>query len=218
MKKGSIGRVSYISNRHSKVNKKYLKSFDLNQESKHIKYLDANNLYGYTMSKFLPTGGFKWIDPKKFNLNRYTTNSSKGCALEVDLEYPKELGESLNDYPLAPDKIEIKREMFFECQLKIADFYNILIENVKKIAPNFFHKEKYVIDYKNLQLYLSLGLKLKNISCIESISMAKTNVEFNTQKRIEAEKNGDKGGKVLYKLMRNTVYGKQWKTSEIESM
>ena len=174
MKKGSIGRVSYISNRHSKVNKKYLKSFDLNQESKHIKYLDANNLYGYTMSKFLPTGGFKWIDPKKFNLNRYTTNSSKGCALEVDLEYPKELGESLNDYPLAPDKIEIKREMFFECQLKIADFYNILIENVKKIAPNFFHKEKYVIDYKNLQLYLSLGLKLKNISCVESISVAKT--------------------------------------------
>ena len=152
MKKGSIGRVSYISNRHSKVNKKYLKSFDLNQESKHIKYLDANNLYGYTMSKFLPTGGFKWIDPKKFNLNRYTTNSSKRYALEVDLEYPKELGESLNDYPLAPDKIEIKREMFFECQLKTANFYNILIGNVKKILRNFFHKEKYVIDYKNLQL------------------------------------------------------------------
>ena len=38
----------------------------------------------------LPTSGFKWIDPKEFNLNKYTSNSSKGCVLEVDPEYPKE--------------------------------------------------------------------------------------------------------------------------------
>ena len=68
-----------------------MKSYDPKQESKHIIYLDANNLYGYAMSKFLPTSGFKWIDPKKFLLNKYTRNSLKGCALEVDLEYPKEL-------------------------------------------------------------------------------------------------------------------------------
>ena len=41
------------------------------------------------MSKFLPTSGFKWIDPKEFYLNKYTSNSSKGCALEDNLEYPK---------------------------------------------------------------------------------------------------------------------------------
>ena len=41
------------------------------------------------MSKFLPTSAFKWIGPKEFNLNKYTSNSSKGCVLEVDLEYPK---------------------------------------------------------------------------------------------------------------------------------
>ena len=68
-----------------------MKSYDPKQESKHIIYLDANNLYGYAMSKFLPTSGFKWIDPKKSLLNKYTRNSLKGCALEVDLEYPKEL-------------------------------------------------------------------------------------------------------------------------------
>ena len=68
-----------------------MKSYDPKQESKHIIYLDANNLYGYAMSKFLPTSGFKWIDPKKFLLNKYTRNSLKGCALEVDLECPKEL-------------------------------------------------------------------------------------------------------------------------------
>ena len=39
------------------------------------------------MSKFLPTSDFKWRDPKEFDLNKYNSNSSKGCVLEVDLEY-----------------------------------------------------------------------------------------------------------------------------------
>ena len=56
--------VSYISNRYSKANSTYLKSYDPKQESKHIVYLDANNLSGYAISKFLPTRGFKWIDKK----------------------------------------------------------------------------------------------------------------------------------------------------------
>ena len=72
--------------------------------------MDANNLYGSAMSKFPPTGGFKWIDSKEFDLNKYTSNSSKGCVLEEDLEYPKELRELHNDYPLAPAKIEINKE------------------------------------------------------------------------------------------------------------
>ena len=85
-----------------------LKSYDPKQESKHVIYLDPNNLYGYAMFKFLPTSGFKWLGPKEFDLNKYTNNSLKGCVHEVDLEYPKELRELHNDYPLAPDKIEIK--------------------------------------------------------------------------------------------------------------
>ena len=63
------------------------------------------------MSKSLPTNGFNWIDPKEFDLNKYTSNSSKGCILEVDLEHSKELQELQTDYPLVLDKIEIKREM-----------------------------------------------------------------------------------------------------------
>ena len=50
-----------------------------------------NNLYGYAISKFLPTTDFKQINPKELNLNEYTSNNSKGCVLKVDLEYPKEL-------------------------------------------------------------------------------------------------------------------------------
>ena len=67
----------------------------------------------------------------------------KGCVLQVDLECPKELRELHNDFPLTPDKIEIKREMLSEYQLKIADLYNIPIGNVKKLLPNFFDKESY---------------------------------------------------------------------------
>ena len=93
------------------------------------------------MSKFLPTSGSKWIDANESDLNKYASNSSKGCVLEVDLKYPKELHELHNDYPLAPDKIEIKREMLSEYQLKIADLYNIPIGNVKKLVPNLFDKD-----------------------------------------------------------------------------
>ena len=59
-------------------------------------------------------------------------------------------------YPLAPDKIEIKREMLSNYQLMIADFYNISTGNDKKFVPNAFDKEKYVLYYENLQLYLRL--------------------------------------------------------------
>ena len=102
--KSMRGGVSYSSNRYSKANNKNLKSYNPKQVSYYIRYLDVNNLYGYAMSKFPPTNGFKRMDPREFDLNRYASNSSKGCVLEVDLEYPKELRELHNDYPLAPDK------------------------------------------------------------------------------------------------------------------
>ena len=66
-----------------------MKSYDPKQESKI--YFNANNLYGYAMSEFLLTSGFKWTDPKEFGLNKYAINSSKGCVLEIGLEYPIEL-------------------------------------------------------------------------------------------------------------------------------
>ena len=125
-------------------------------------------------------------------MNKHSSNSSKGYVLEVALEYPKELRELHNDYPIAPDKIEIKREMLSDYQLKIVDHFKIPIGNVKKLVPNFFDKEKYVIHYKNIQLYLRLGLTLKKIHPILEFNQSqwlKPYVEFNTQKRIDAEKN-----------------------------
>ena len=61
-----------------------MKSHDLKQQSKHDLYLKTNNLYGHAMSKFLPTSGFKWLDLKEFDLNKYNSDNSKGCVLKVD--------------------------------------------------------------------------------------------------------------------------------------
>ena len=144
-------------------------------------------------------------------MDKYTSNSSKGRVLEVDLEFPNDLWELHNDSPLAPDKIEIKREMLSEYQLKIADLCNIPIGNVKKLVPNFFDKEKNVLHYENSQLYLRLGLKLKKMHCVLEFNQSQwlePYIEFSTQNRIEAEKSGDKDGKALYKLMNNAIYGK----------
>ena len=109
--KGMRGESSYISKRHSDANNIYGTYYGPTQESKRITYLEANNLYGYGMSKFLLTIRFKWIDPQEFDLNKYTSNSSKVCVLEVAFECPKQLRKLHNDYPLARDKIEIKREI-----------------------------------------------------------------------------------------------------------
>ena len=83
------------------------------------------------MSKFLPISGFKWIDRKEIDLNNDTGNNSKRCFLEVTLEWQKELPQLHNDFPLTPDKIDLKWEMLSEYQLKIAELYNILISNIK---------------------------------------------------------------------------------------
>ena len=62
---GKRGGVSHISKGYSKANNKYLKSYDPKQQSKHITYLDANNLHGYAMHKFFPAAGFRLLDPKR---------------------------------------------------------------------------------------------------------------------------------------------------------
>ena len=175
------------------------------------------------MSKFLPIGIFKRIDGE-FNLNKYTSNSSKGCVLpeysswmfffKVDIEYPKELPKLHNDYPLALDKIEIKGEIPSDYQLKIGNLYNIPIGNVKKLVPNVFDREKYASLWK-LTTILKTRIKTKKIHRVLEFNQSqclKPHIKFNTQKRIEAEKNNDKNGKALYKLMNNGKYEKPMET------
>ena len=111
-----IDGVSCITKRYDKANNTYLKYYDPDQNSKHFIHLVATNLYGYAKSTFLPTSGFRWINPKEFDLNKYNKNSSKDCVLEANVDYPEELRELHSNYPLAPDKTEIKSEMLSSYQ------------------------------------------------------------------------------------------------------
>ena len=74
------------------------------------------------MRKLIPTSGLRWIDAKDVYKNECTNNTSKVCVVEDDLEYQKELRQWHNNYPLAPNKTEIKREMLSKYQLMIAEF------------------------------------------------------------------------------------------------
>ena len=89
--------------------------------------------------------------------------SDAGYFLEVDLKYPNKLHELHNDHPLAPEKLAVSNDMLLMYCKKIADKYDIKVGNVKKLIPNLNNKTKYVFHYKNLQLYLSLGMKLTKI-------------------------------------------------------
>ena len=117
VEKGIRGGVSMISNRYGKANNKYMDDkFNLSEPSKYLTYLDTNNLYRAAMYKKLPTHGFKWMN--KYELNNWENYS---CILEVDLEYPKELHDLHNDFPLAPEQIEMNK--------------------VEKLIPNLRDKE-----------------------------------------------------------------------------
>ena len=63
--------------------------------------------------------------------------------------------------------------MLSSYQLIIIEFYSIATSNVKKLFPNFFDKEKYLLHYENLQLYLRLGLKLKKYTCVEEFNQSR---------------------------------------------
>ena len=120
-----------------------------------------NNLYGWAMSEYLPYGEFKWLkNVDEFDVNSINEKSEIGYFLEVDLEYPDELHELHNDYPLAPEKLIASSDMVSKYFKRIADECKIKVGDIKKLIPNLGNKTKYVLHYRNLQLYLSLGKKL----------------------------------------------------------
>ena len=208
---GMRGGVSYINKRYSKANNEYCKDYDKEKPKNYIIYLDMNNLYGHAMSQYLPYTDFTWvknIDKIKQKLMNIKSNSSTGYILEVDLEYPQELHDIHNDYPLAPEKINIPKEWLSDYCLKIANAHNITTGTVKKLVPNLMNKNNYVIHYRNLQQCLKLGMKLKKTHRILKFKQKdwmKPYIDFNTQKRKEATNEADKNH---FKLLNNAVYGK----------
>ena len=159
IEKGVRGGISYIAKRYSKLNNKYMKNYYPTKLSKHTLHLDMNN---WAMSGYLPYGGFKWLkNIDRFNVNSISEKSRIAYIFEVDLEYPDELHVLHNDYPSAPEKLAIPYDMLDYCK-KISDKYG-KVGDVKKLIPNLGDKISYVLHYRNLQLYLSFGMKLTKI-------------------------------------------------------
>ncbi|XP_022799901.1 uncharacterized protein LOC111337802 [Stylophora pistillata] len=183
--KGICGGVSMIPTRYSKANNKYMgEKFDPTQPSKFIANVDANNLYGWAMSKKLPTGGFEWMDEKDFNeWEKYS------CILEVDLlPIKEEQLDYFDHYPPAPE--------------------NLIINKVPKLLCTLKEKKKYIIHHKTLKKYKSLGVEIGKIHRVikfnESYWM-KPYIDLNTELRAKADNDFEKD---FFKLMNNAVYGK----------
>ena len=116
------------------------------------------------MSEYLPYEGFKWLkNDDEFDVMSINEKSLIGYFLEVDLEYSGELHELHNDYPLTPEKLAVFSDMLSKYCKKISNKYEIKVGDAKKLIPNLGQKTNYVLNYRNLQLYLSLGIKLTKI-------------------------------------------------------
>ena len=105
--------------------------------------------------------------------------------LEVDLEYPQELHDLHNDYPVCPEKVKGLNDMLSGYCKKIADKYKISIGLVSKLIPTLRDKKEYVLHYRNLQLYLDLGLKIKKVHRVLEFNQSpwlKQYIDFNTEK------------------------------------
>ena len=100
--RNSRGGVSTIMKRYAKSNNKYVKGYDKESESVFIPYLDAKNLYGWAMDNPLHVKDFRWMRDEELGGWK-----SVPCILEVDLEYPDELHDLHNEYPLTPEKLKI---------------------------------------------------------------------------------------------------------------
>ena len=154
-----------------------------------------NKFYGWAISGHLPYGGFKSLKiVDNFNVNSVSENSPAGYILEVDLEYSDELRLFHNDYPLTPEKLASLYKMLSEYCKKVADRHEIKVGDVKKLIPNLRRKTNYVVHYRNLQLYFSLGTKLTKthrVLTFKQSNWMENCINFNTAIRTNAANNFD---------------------------
>ena len=189
--RGIRGGITHISKIYAQANNKYMVNYDPDKTSTYIQYLDANNLYGWAMSQSLPAHEFKWMHDltieSVINILEHP-KKNKGYIFEVDLVYPHKLWKSHNDYPLAPEKINV--------------------DGVGKLISHFKPRSHYVVHYLNLKKYLEMGMRLtdvhRGIPFYESPWM-KPYITKNTELRKTASNSFEKD---FLKLMNNSVFGK----------
>ena len=121
IERGMRGGISMVSKRYARANNPYVEGHDPSKPATYITYLDASNPYGWAMSKPLPKSDFKWkrIMPTYEQIMKKKENAKTGWILEVDLEYPPDLHEVHNSYPLAPEKIFLIKPSFPHIKKKV---------------------------------------------------------------------------------------------------
>ena len=215
---GLRGGMTQTTCKKVEANNKYMGSdCDKNKASSYINYLDANNLYGLSMIQKLPYRSLKWEDKiTEDDIINYD-NGRTGFILEVDLEYPKELHDLHNDYPLAPEVMNVKSNMLSEKQVEIYKLINgskePKDEKTKKLILNLNDKSKYVVHIRTLQFYLKHGLlkKIHRAIKFEQKEILKPYIEFNTEKRKNARNDFEKD---IFKLLNNAVFGNNGREKE----
>ena len=206
IEKGLRGGISMVSHRHAIANNPQMENYDPEQPTSFLQYLDSNNLYGWAMSQAMPTGGFQWVE---FTEKLFETppDSSTGYFLEVDLEYPASLHTEHNDYPLAPEQMAVTKDMMSPYQQKLVEDLELGAAsfNCKKLVPNLMTKQRYVLHYRNLQLYRQLGMEIVKVHKVLAFHQTPWMAPYiakNTQLRTAAKNDFEKD---FFKLMNNAV-------------
>ena len=208
---GIRGGISMVSNRSSTANNMHLNNFDPLKPSKYIVSFDCVNLYGFTQTQYMPTKGFHWLNKEEINaidIMSIPENSPDGYIFEATLHYPMYLHDDQNDYSLAPEKLNVAFENLSPYSQYLARTLDINITNVKKLIPNLKNKTKYVLHYRNLQLYVALGLEIVEIHRVLGFKQdewMKPYIDFNAKMRQQAQSRFEQD---LFKLIVNSLYGK----------
>lgn len=213
---GLRGGVAMVSKRYSKANNPHIANYDQSKPDVHLMYWDANNLYGWAMSQALPEGKFRWLEDHEIQAIDWTKtrkNSDTGYVVECDLEYPEELHDKHNDYPLAPERLAVDAKMWSRTQRDLHLVYaqkDALATGMSstKLVPNLYSKTRYCIHSRNLKFYLKQGMRLLKVHrAIEFKQSAWMRVYIEKNQNLRAAATSD-FEKNFYKLMNNACYGK----------
>lgn len=202
---GIRGGMSQISKRYAKANNKEMTEFDETKELSNITYLDANNLYGWAMCEYLPQKDFKWNleNWEKSKIMELDNRGAKGYLFSVDLHIPDELHNHFNGYALAPESQCVLKENLNEWQQE-----GYKQSKIKKLITSLSDKKNYVLNYRILKLYLSLGVELMKVNqCVEYTQekFMEPYIMLNTKLRTDAKNDFEKD---FFKLMNNSCFGK----------
>ena len=200
------GGISLISTRHAQANSpSFPNTYASSLPNQNLIYLDANNLYGWAMSQSLPTHGSRFLQQNEIStlkLQELSDEAEDGYIFEVDRHYPTHLHDRHDNYPLSPQSLVIDRSMYS------STLQAVYPESTpqKKLTPNLRDKVKYVVHYRNLKLFLQLGLvvsKVHHVLIFKQSPWLQACIDFNTRQRSLA---GDSFLKDFFKLVNNNVF------------